>query len=474
MNGWSSLIRAQICSRLPGAAATGWRCSRGYYKSRTRKPTLYSEVSPLGDPGRSVAPALDGWLRSGNTVRFAELQRIIRDFRRRKRFSHALEVSEWTQKNGVFVFSPVEHAVQLDLIGRVHGLVSAEKYFENLMDHDKTYKTYGALLSCYVRRHQVEKSLSHLQKMREKGFDLTALTYNNMMCLFTKIGQHDKVPDVLTEMKENKVLPDNFSYRICMNSYGERSDIKGMEELLREMETQPHIAVDWNTYAVAANFYIKAGLAKKALDALKRSEERLTGKDGTGFNQLISLHTSLGNKTEILRLWDLEKNACKRCINKDYINILKSLVKLGELEEAEKVLTEWESSGNCYDFGIPDTVIAAYSEKGLHEKAETLLENLKEKGKETTPDSWARVAAGYWHNGDVEKAVKSMKLALSLPVTKKRWKPDPKLVATILNWLGDNGSVADVEAFAGFLSIVPVNREIHDALLKAGSRESKM
>ncbi|KAI3439959.1 uncharacterized protein J3R85_004092 [Psidium guajava] len=471
MKAWSTLIRTQIWRRLSQAVASS-QC-RGYYKSRTRKPSLYSEVSPLGNPGRSVAPVLDDWVQRGNKVRFAELQRIIRDFRRRKRFSHALEVSEWTQKNGLFVFSPVEHAVQLDLIGRVHGLLSAENYFESLMDHDKTYKTYGALLSCYVRQHQVEKSLSHIRKMREKGFDLTALTYNNMMCLFTKIGQHDKVPDVLAEMKENKVLPDNFSYRICMNSYGERSDTEGMEELLREMETQPHIAVDWNTYAVAANFYIRAGLTKKALDALKRSEERLTGKDGIGYNQLISLHTTLGNRTEILRLWELEKNACKRCINKDYINILKSLVKLGELEEAEKVLKEWESSGNCYDFRIPDTVIAAYSEKELPEKAEMLLENLMDKGKETTPDGWAGVAAGYWYKGDVDKAVKSMKVAFSLPLTKKRWKPDPKLITGILKWLGDNGSVADVEAFAGFLSIAPVSREIHDALRKAGLRESK-
>ncbi|KAF8031271.1 hypothetical protein BT93_D0464 [Corymbia citriodora subsp. variegata] len=90
MNAWLSLLRAQICSRLAQASIGSGR--RGYYKSRTRKPTLYSEVSPLGDPGRTVAPVLDGWVRSGNKVRFAELQRIIRDFRRRKRFSHALEV----------------------------------------------------------------------------------------------------------------------------------------------------------------------------------------------------------------------------------------------------------------------------------------------------------------------------------------------------------------------------------------------
>lgn len=37
-------------------------------------------------------------------------------------------------------------------------------------------------------------------------------------------------------------------------------------------------------------------------------------------------------------------------MNKDYSTMLGSLVKLGGLEEAEKLLREWESSGNAYDF----------------------------------------------------------------------------------------------------------------------------
>ncbi|KAJ1381893.1 Tetratricopeptide-like helical domain superfamily [Sesbania bispinosa] len=377
-------------------------------------------------------------------------------------------------KNGVCIFSPTEHAVHLDLIGKVHGYLSAESYFNSLKDQDKTEKTYGALLNCYVRQRQIDKSLSHLQKMKELGFASSPLTYNDMMCLYTNIGQHEKVPDVLTEMKENKVLPDNFSYRICINSYGARSDIDGMERILKEMESQPHIVMDWNTYSVVANFYIKAGLTSDAVDALKKSEERLDNKDGEGYNHLISLYARLGQKNEVLRLWDLEKHACKRCINRDFVTMLESLVKLAEFEEAEKILREWESSDNSYDFSVPNILIIGYSGKGFPEKAEAMLEDLQKKGKATTPNCWTVVAGGYLHKDEVEKALGCLKTAISLYVENKGWKPNPKVIAGLLNWIGDKGSVEDAESLVTLLrNVVPVNRLMYNALIKTYIRDGK-
>lgn len=222
--------------------------------------------------------------------------------------------------------------MRLDLIGRVRGLDSAESYFNNLSDQDKIDKTYGALLNCYVREGLVDKSLSHMQIMREMGFAFTPLNYNNIMCLYTNIGQLEKVPDVLSEMKMNGVSPDNFSYRLCINSYGARSDINNMEKVLEQMESRPHSSVDWTTYAMVANYYIKAAIHEKALIYLKKCEEKVN-KDALGYNNLISLYASLGNKDEMMRLWGLEKSKCKKQSNKDYITMLGSLVKLGSLKK---------------------------------------------------------------------------------------------------------------------------------------------
>ncbi|KAM6594716.1 hypothetical protein CsatA_002419 [Cannabis sativa] len=452
------------------------RSSRSYYTNTASKASLYSRISPLGSPTTSVVPELDDWIQKGKRVRVGELQRIIHDLRKRRRFSQALEISEWMNKKGVCVFSPTEHAVQLDLIGKVHGFVAAESYFDNLKEQDQNDKTYGALLNCYVRQRQTDKSLSHLQKMKEKGFASSSLTYNDIMCLYVNIGQHEKVPDVLAEMKDNNVSPDNFSYRICMNSYGVRSDIEGMERVLKEMESQPEITMDWNTYAVAANLYIKAGQPDKATSALKKSEEKLDKKDSSGYNQLISLYAKLENKEEVLRVWELQKSACKRCINKDYIVMLESFVRLGELDEAEKVLKEWESSENNYDFRVPNCLIVGYAEKGECEKAEKLLEDLLEKGKMTSPNSWSIVALKYLEKKETEKALELIKVAISLHSLHSEvvWKLNPRVTTKLFSQLGENESPEAVKEFVDLLkTVVPVNRHMYYALLKAHIRDGK-
>lgn len=385
-----------------------------------------------------------------------------------------VQVSEWMSKKGICTFSPTEHAIQLDLIGKVHGFLAAESYFNKLSDQDKTDKTYGALLHSYVRQRQTEKSLSHLQKMKEKGFSLSPLTYNDIMSLYTNVGEYEKVHKTLIEMNKNGVSPDNLSYRICINSYGVKSDIKGMESILKEMETQPQIVMDWNTYAVVANFYIKADLKEKANDALKKAEARLDNKDGVGYNHLISLHARAGNKDGVLRLWCLQKSACKRCINKDYIVVLESLVRLGDFEEAEKLLEEWESSDNCYDFRVPNALIIGYLENGNYEKAKVLLEGLVKKGKSTTPQSWGRVAEGYLKKGEMGKAISYMKSAISLHGESKKWKSNPKVIRSILSLLGEIGSVEEVDDFVRSLrTIKGVNKEAYYALMKAYIRGGK-
>ncbi|KAM3362348.1 pentatricopeptide repeat-containing protein, mitochondrial [Capsicum galapagoense] len=440
---------------------------RFYHSDKRKKVSLYSKISPLGNPSCSVTNELDEWVCKGNKVRFAELKRIILDLRKRKRFNQALEASEWLKSSGIFTFSSIEHALQLDLIGKVHGFLASEIYFNNLSKEDKNDKTYGALLHCYVRQCQMDKALIHLRKMEEEGVPLSSVAFNDIMSLYTKTGEYERIPEMLLHMKEIGIRPDNLSYRICINSYGARSDIEGMERVLNEMENQSFIVMDWNTYAAVANIYVKAGLNDKANSFLIKAEEKIDNKEGLGYNYLISVHSRLGNKDEVIRLWFLEKSALKRCINRDYINMLEALVRLDALEEAEQLLKEWETSDNCYDIRVPYIVIIGYIDKKLYEKAETMLEDLSTKGKILTPNIWGRLASGYLDKDKFERAVKCMKVALSLKKDSKGWKPDPKVIMRIFSLFGENGSVNDAGSFLQSLrSVVSINREMYHVLLK--------
>lgn len=373
-----------------------------------------------------------------------------------------------------FQISESDHAVQLDLIGRVHGIDAAESYFNKVVDaYEKSEKLYGALLNCYVREGLFEKSMSHLEFMKEKGILLSRLTYNDIMCLYTNIGQHEKVAEVLSEMKNNGVSPDGFSYRICINSYGVKSDIESMEKIVKEMECDPHVSMDWNTYAVAANYLIKAGFKEKALSYLKKTEEKVSN-DILGYNHLISLYAHLESKTEMLRLWKLQKTVCKRQLNREYITMLGCLVKLNEFEEAENLLKEWESSCKSYDFRVPNILLIGYCQRGMVEKAEARLRAIIRKGKTPTPNSWAILAAEYIDSDNMYKAVKCMKEALAVEEENKGWRPKPKVITALLSWLGENGTVEEVEEFVNALKAkVPDEKEMNDALANAHLRIDK-
>lgn len=364
------------------------------------------------------------------------------------------QVSEWMSCCGLCTFSSSERAVHLDLIGMVHGWNAAESYFHSLEDKEKNDKTYGALLNCYVREGLLDKSLRHVAKMREIGCASNTLVYNNLMCLYKSAGQLGKATEILEEMKENGVLPNNFSYRISISCCSENSDLTNLEKLLEEMENQPHISMDWITYSVVSNHYIKANLKEKAAIYLKKFEDTLH-KDAVGYNHLISLYSQLGNANEVMRLWGVQKVVCKKHINRDYIAMLGALVKLGELEKAEVVVEEWESSCRTCDFRVPNILLIGYCQRDSIEKAEALLRSIVKKGKVPTPNSWGIIAAGYLNRDNMEKTYECMKEALMVKEQNPKWEPKPHLVIAILNWLGEkSGKVEEMETFVNSLKTV--------------------
>lgn len=438
-----------------------------------RSLSLDSTLFPLGHPSTLLVPEIELWAaRPRNLLRAVELQRIVKELRKRRRHRQALEVSEWMSLKGHVKFLPKDHAIHLDLIGQIHGVEAAETYFNNLSDKDKTEKPYGALLNCYARELLVDKALAHFRNMKELGFVFSTLPYNDLMGLYTRIGQHERVPSVMAEMKSNGIVPDNFSYRICINSYGTRADFFGLENTLEEMECEPQIVVDWNTYAVVASNYIKGDLREKAYSALSKAEAKLDKQDPDAYRHLISLYGNLGDKSEAKRLWAVQMSNCKRYINRDYMNMLSVLVKLDEITEAEDLLKEWESSQNSFDFRVPNVLLTGYRQKALLDKAEMLLDGFLKKGKTPPSTSWGIVAIGYAEKGDVAKAYEMTKNALSVHAPNTGWIPRPSMLEMILKYLGDEGEVKDVEAFVSLLkAAVPVDSDMTEALSRARARE---
>ncbi|KAJ3690239.1 hypothetical protein LUZ61_019403 [Rhynchospora tenuis] len=444
------------------------------YNPQKPQQRLQSIIFPVPDPNTNLVPRIERWIEEGNAAYHNDLQLVIKGLRKLKRFRQALEVSEWMRTKSNLPFRPGDHAVLLDLIGTVHGMSSAEDHFNNLPQEHKTEKAYGALLNCYVRERQVDKALAHMDKMKQLDLAYTPLPYNNIMNLYAATGQHEKVHSVLAKMKDDGVFPDNFSYRICIISCGARSDVSGMEKLLQEMEQQPQIIMDWNTYTAVANVYLSSGFPDLAVLALEKAEKKMNKSDSVAYNHLISLYARLLDKCQVQRLWELQKNYCKRPINRDYLIMISALVKLDDIAEAEVLLKEWYSSLNILDFRVPTILIGAYQTSGQVEKAEALLDQFVKKGKKPHSNCWGIVAAGYATQGEMDKAHTMMKNALSAYMPNMGWTPNHELVKKILYYLGENGDLKDVETFIELLKVArPMDSDMYYALIKARVRAGK-
>ncbi|XP_061357668.1 pentatricopeptide repeat-containing protein At2g20710, mitochondrial-like [Gastrolobium bilobum] len=402
-------------------------------------PALEKRILESGNPKISMVPILNQWVEEGKDVTQPQLQRIITQLSNFRRFTHALQVSEWMSNERNYNLTPGDIAKRLNLISKVHGLEQAESFFRGIPDTEIGFKVYAALLSCYAEHKSLEEAEAIMEKI--KKLDLLHLTtcYNMMLKLYAQIGKYEKLDRLMQEMKEKDIC-NGATFTIRLNAYVAGRDIKGMEKLLMQMEADPMATVDWCTYTTAANGYLKIGDFEKALVTLKKSEQLVRGKTmRLAYESIQSMYAAIGNKEEVYRLWDKIKSF-NYSHNSSYISMLSSLVKLDDIDGAEKILEEWESEHIHFDARIPNLMITAYCKRGLLDKAEAYIRRLLDSGKELDGTTWDRLAGGYLMDNDMEKAVQTMKKAI-LVNGQPRWWPNPFTLVACIKYLKEKGDL---------------------------------
>lgn len=431
---------------------------------------LYKRISRLGDTKQSAVEVLEGWIREGRRVKKAEIKRMVKELRKFYRYKHALEIFEWMGQN--FSFSSGERAIHLDLIAKVSGITSAEKYFTDLPDILKNHKTYSVLLNSYVKEKNIEKSEATMEKLKDLGFAKGPLPFNGMMSLYINSEQFEKVPSVIWEMKKNGISLDVYSYNFWMRSYTALSDMDKVEDVLNEMQSDDNVDTDWTIYSTIVNFYIQAKDLDKAESTLKEAENKMKKMEAkrkrkyrAGYDHLIRLHGSLGNRDEVYRIWRSLESAFPEMTNRSYMCLLSSLVAIGDIEGAEDFLKKWDSVKLFDDIRVSHVLLVAYIKNGWLPKAEVLLERIIENGGKPNADTWEILAEGYIQSGEIHKAMEAM--AKSVSVGQSTLQPKFGNVVAILKHFEKQGDVKSAEDFFKILrGLKFVSTEIYNCLLR--------
>lgn len=294
-----------------------------------------------------------------------------------------------------FRMYPAEHALRLELTIKAHGLLKAEEYFNQLPTIASQKASSLPLLHGYVKERNTEKAEAFMVKLRDSGLVVNHHLYNEMMKLYVATYQNEKVPLVIKDMKQNQIPRNVLSYNLWMNACSELYGVGSIELVFEEMLTDKNVQVGWSTMCTLANVYIQEGLVEKAFAALKEAEKKLSPCKRLGYFFLITLYASLKDKEGVFRVWRASKAVSGNPTCANYICILLCLVKLGEIDKAEKVFKEWELNCRNYDIRVSNVLLGAYVRNGLLEKAESLHRHTLGRGGNPNYKTWEILMEGW-------------------------------------------------------------------------------
>ncbi|KVH87901.1 pentatricopeptide repeat-containing protein At5g27460 [Cynara cardunculus var. scolymus] len=412
----------------------------------TNNIDLVNQLLFLKYPRRSATNVLQNWVSEGRKVSIYDLRHISKQLVRHGRYKHALEVMKWMEDQEHFKISEADHALRLELTIRLNTLKEAEDYFAQIPTIASQRASYLHLLNSYVKEKATEKAESLMTKMNSFGANVTPHPFNAMMKLYIATCQFELVLSIISQMKQNKVPKNVLSYNLWMSACNEVYGVEYVEMVHKEMVNDKHVKVGWSSLCTLANIYMKSGLVEKATLALRNAEDKLSFNNHFGFFFLITNYASLKNKDGVLRVWE----SCKRVDGKltcaNYMCMVLSLVKIGDVKEAEKVFMEWESQCRRYDIRVSNILLGAYVRDGLMEKAQKFHLHTLEKGGCPNFKTWEILMEGYVRSQKMKKAIVAMKEIFKM-LKHTEWRPSPTIIESVLGYFEESGNLEEAKSY---------------------------
>lgn len=363
-----------------------------------------------------------------------------------------------------------DYAVHLDLVAKVRGINSTEKFFEDMPSSMADHSTYSALLNSYVQNNLSDKAEALMEKMLKCSFVRNPLPYNHMISLYLSNGQLEKIHEVIRELMKH-TTPDVLTYNLWIAACAKQHDVKTAEKVFRMLK-EAKLDPDWVTYSSLTNLYMKSGLTEKAASTLREMEKMVSRKNRVAYSSLLTLHTNTGDKDAVRRIWKKMKSIFRKMNDAEYHCMISSLLKLEKLKEAEDLYSEWESVSGTNDSRIPNLLLAAYINRDQMGMAETFYKRVFQKDMAASYTTYELLTWGYLKQKKVETVLVNFKNAVN---SVAKWDPDEKFVRKVFELIEELGSVEGAEQLLATLRKVGyVTTGIYNLLLRTYAKAEKM
>ncbi|KAL1816518.1 hypothetical protein ACET3Z_019092 [Daucus carota] len=431
-------------------------------------PSLYKRLSALGFNGGTVADTMNNYLNGGNILAKFDLDSCVKELRKYGQYPLALEVMEWMNKSGNG-FAPTDTAKYLDLTAKVKGISAAEYYFNGLFPSEIHKCAYGALLNCFCQGGLEDKAHALFVEMDKMGI-VSTIAFNNLMTLYMKLHQPEKVPALIQELKNRNMPLDMFSYSVWMGSYSSLNDIEAVKRVFEEVNLiYGKQNYDWTIISNLASAYVNVGLNEKAELTLKELEKKVLNvkrPDRRPFHYLLNLYAATSNLAEVHRIWKGLKSAFKVTTNVSTLHMLKALAKLDDVIGLKSIFEEWESTCPSYDERLAKTAIVLYLKHDMTEEAGRVFEHVVKRCEGPYYRYWEMLMSYYLEKHEIDTALECLEAAIS-EGKNNEWHPTPEDVKRFMEYFKKDNDANGAEMFCKILrKLQPLDHGTYTSLLE--------
>uniref|UniRef100_A0A2P2Q3H5 Pentatricopeptide repeat-containing protein At1g02370 n=1 Tax=Rhizophora mucronata TaxID=61149 RepID=A0A2P2Q3H5_RHIMU len=427
---------------------------------------LLHKLAGFGDKDASkVAETLDEWVKEGKPLKRSQLLKCVAQLRKFKKYGHALQVHEWLEKSWNDM-SRGDFAVRIDLLCKNEGVAAAEKYFNSLMESEKSDKTYGALLCSYCKEGMVDKATELFETMKVRNVASTTINYNILMSLYMKVDLPEKVILLAGEMRMKHITPNSYTLNYLVNSYAALANFEAAEVFLGKLIVNG-IKLDWSILGNLASIYVEAGLTHKAHAVLQEIEVVADAHDCEAFHSLIILYGRLHDLPSVIRVWESLKLRRQKLNNVSYLTMLSTLSKLNAMDILEKCFIEWELCCSQSDIRVANVVLESYLKENMIEKAMLLSERMLGRGVDPNLRTLDLFVNLYLKLHQIDLALKYLETGASKLNSKKdRWFPKEETLSKLLKYLEEKKDVDRAEKLCQIMGkLNRVDCNVYNSLL---------
>ncbi|XP_002990065.2 pentatricopeptide repeat-containing protein At3g53170 [Selaginella moellendorffii] len=222
--------------------------------------------------------------------------------------------------------------------------------------------TYSLLIKSCCDCGQLSRASDLLADMTARGIQPNRVTYNIILDAYAKSGSLDKLHDLALQMLQSpspSCRPDHWSRNAIVKGFGNRGDIRRMEEWFQRLTT-PSDGPDSLTLHSLMAAYAKAEMFDKMHAVVRYIHRYHYQVDAVTYNILINAYGRAGRKTQMLKTFTSMKCGGVRPDSVTYCTLINFYGKFGMQRKLPRLLEQMSMHKVQPDTALYNSVLDAY------------------------------------------------------------------------------------------------------------------